>query len=317
VTVTLALLLGGAGPATGADGISAADRAGGRVPCDSKFPGTPATISRWHNPGLVAVSDIELCFLGYISDFDSEDDDDGDGQPDRLGIPHFVIQRIDSRETRLESHKRPSAWMTVESLAVRGIAPRNNAYLFGLKWRRRHADWYERGHLAQKYLLERISETAAWFSHNVVNAVPQRGRFNRTAWLALECRTGAWARKYGTVWVISGPIFDTGSARRWLREPGRPSMPVAIPDRLFKIVVRQKRGGNGYEYAAYMLPQQDSSYAERTWDFTLWSTTVERIEHLTGLKFFQGSTRANRSTDWPLLKDDFDPGCRRFAVTES
>jgi len=52
-------------------------------------------------------------------------------------------------------------------------------------------DWYERGHLAAKNLIERTGAGPAAFTHNTVNAVPQRRRFNRIGWLDLECRTGA------------------------------------------------------------------------------------------------------------------------------
>jgi DNA/RNA endonuclease G (NUC1) len=180
------------------------------------------------------VTDHEVCFEGYLSNFNG----DGDGEPDLLGVPHFVVHRVDRAKVAVESGARPRPWFTVDELADQGVAPTDASYVFSQKWHQLHADWYERGHLAQKYLLERISADAAWYSHNIANAVPQRGRFNKMAWLDLECRTGAWANRGKPIWVIAG-YFSSGAPTAWLRGPRRPAMPIAITDALFKIIVRQ------------------------------------------------------------------------------
>lgn len=306
-------------PARG-ETIPADDAASGRRACDGIVASTGEALRRHHNPGLVAIDDLELCFEGYVSLFDGDDDDDGDGEPDILALPHAVIQRIDRAVAAPESRARPSAWFTVPSLARLGIAPSDASYRFSRAWRAEHPDWYERGHLAQKYLLERLGADAAWYSHNVANAVPQRGLFNRTAWLDLECRSGAWANLYGTIWVISGPVFVTGRPQSWLREPGRQALAVAIPDYLFKVVVREFQGE--LLALAFLLRQSDPAYEDGTYVLADGLTSIARIEALTGLELVTAMARGAElrtrpaTALWPVRASAFDPGCRRFAADD-
>ena len=70
-------------------------------------------------------------FRAYITLFDGEDDDNGDGEPDFLGIPHFVayeIKRID--RPLAKGPPRPSSWITDKDLSRRGIAPSDATYRY-------------------------------------------------------------------------------------------------------------------------------------------------------------------------------------------
>lgn len=306
--------------ASGATGKALAE---GDLDCDAALPDRDENLRTWHNPGLAAISDHEICFEGYVSNFDGIDDDDGDGEPDILAVPHFVVHRVEGAEHAPESRERPRLWFTVASLMMDDIAPTDQSYRYSV----RPSDWYERGHLAQKYLLERISADAGKYSHNVVNAAPQRGRFNKSVWLDLECRTGAWANHYGRVWVITGPVFLHLTPATWLGEAGRKErrhgrdasavdvLPVAIPDALFKIVVREDEGE--LITLAFIMPQADESYLERSSDLSPWLTSVARIEELTRQTFFPDRDVAGRDSAatelWPQRADWFDSGCRRFA----
>src|SRR5260221_89589 len=62
--------------------------------------------------------DIIREFRAYITSFDSEDDDDGDGKPDLRGIPEWVSYEMREVPRKLRAGpKRPSPWMTDEELA--------------------------------------------------------------------------------------------------------------------------------------------------------------------------------------------------------
>lgn len=202
--------------------------------------------------------DIELCFPAYVSSFDGDDDDDDDGEPDLLRVPHWVAQWVKPAGRAVESNKRPSNWYTVPALNDQDIAPTDASYQFSQSFRRSHPNWYDRGHLAQKYLTERFGEEAGRFSHSVANAVPQRSRFNSHPWLELECRTGAWANRYRGLWVVTGPVFLNSKPTAWLTEPGRRgALPVAIPDALFKVVVRKR--SDRLDWLAFLYPQDSPS----------------------------------------------------------
>jgi len=278
------------------------------------------SLTQWHNPDIAKVSDFGVCFAGYVSNFAGKTSDlDDDGEPDVLRIPLFVAHRVDRAEAKVETRKRPTRWFTVDELVPVGIAPTDQSYVFSQQWRAAHADWYERGHLAQKYLLERIGPDAAWFSHNLANAVPQRGRFNKTVWLDLECRVGAWANQYKKVWVIAGPVFQTGAPQSWLKEPQRPARPVAIPDAMFKIVLRQD-DRDTWHALAFVMPQQDTRYelGAKKWDLLAWGSSIDQIERLTRQKFLPGVAdnapirKARTKELWPHKAEEFDPPCRKF-----
>ena len=178
-------------------------------------------------------------FAAFVSSFDGADDDTGDDIPDTLGIPQWVAYELRRHEGPIESGKRPRTWSTDAELAATGLAPRDDTYRYSRELRSAYPNWYVRGHLAMKYHAERISNEAARNTHTMLNAVPQRAEFNGGIWLDLECRTGAWANQYGAVWIITGPVFFGDRAKDWLGEPEKGERRIAIPDALFKVVVKE------------------------------------------------------------------------------
>lgn len=265
--------------------------------------------------------DIVREFRGFTVSFDSDDDDDDDGEPDTLGIPHWVSHEIRRSDGSPESRARPSKWFTDDELHSLGVAPTDDTYHYTKAFRDRHPNWYDRGHMAQKYLIERLGADAGWNTHTVLNAVPQRSKFNSGIWLDMECRTGAWANKYGAVWVITGPVFLTGKPTNWIGESAKGEMLVAVPDALFKIVIREVPEAPGYAVLAFIYPQEHEHYAHKPYDHLEWATTVNRIEKLTGLNFLTSlPPETERRLEarkakvlWPHAKSDFDTGCQTQA----
>lgn len=228
--------------------------------------------------------------LGYAACFDGPGDNGIDEQEGGLGVSHWVSQEIRDRRPGAESSRRPSRWLLPKELKGKPFAPTDDSYRGQVD---NGGGTYDRGHLAQKYLLERIGLTAAWESHNLVNAVPQLHVFNAGIWLDLERRTGAWANQLdGHAWVIDGPVFYGAHVQHWLRAGSYKS--IAIPDALFKIVVRERAAPVGaivpslppVEAIAFVFPQSDPSYAHRRdWRMEKWLVSISTIEAETGLKF--------------------------------
>ncbi|MFN3657692.1 MAG: DNA/RNA non-specific endonuclease [Pseudolabrys sp.] len=284
--------------------VSAADAKSGVVEC------TPQHL-RDHNPGLADGADRIICFTAYISNFNTQA---RSRKPKYLGVPHWVVHHVRRAPSAPESGDRPNVWFTIFDLADKGIAPIDASYSFTQKFRKTHKNWYDRGHLAQKYLAERLGQEAAWFTHNVVNAVPQRHAFNAGPWLTLECMTGAWANKYGEVWVIAGPVFRKNKPVTWLRsDANKKAVPVAIPVAMFKIVLRKT--GDDWDALGFVYPQTHRTYAKAPFDPAVWFKPVGEIERLTGESFLSGVPNAaalkQKMPDrlWPVAKTDFDRGC--------
>ena len=269
-----------------------------------------------HNPDLAGNPDRVICFEGYVSNFNISVARKIRGKPRYWAVPHWVAHHIARAQGAPETNDRPDSWFTIPELQGQNIAPTNDSYTFSKAFRKRHANWYERGHLAQKYLLERVSADAAWFTHNLANAVPQRGQFNKATWLTLECYTGAWANKYGEVWVVTGPIFKKGRIA-WLRSDNkRKATPVAIPTALFKIVLKKDSDGK-WEALSFVMPQTHRTYRKGPFDPAVWFKSISEIERMTKGEFLltlgdsaQQLKRDEPSKLWPVSQSNFDPGCK-------
>ena len=295
-----ALLFGGPAFAE----ISVQDAKSGVVAC------TPQLLKD-HNPGLADNPDRVICFQAYVSNFNTKP---RSGKPKYLGVPRWVSHHVKRAPDAPDSGERPNSWFTVYDLAYQGIAPISDSYAFSSKFRQAHKNWYDRGHLAQKYLAERLGNKAAYFTHNVVNAVPQLHDFNAGPWLTLECMTGAWANKYGEVWVVAGPVFKKNARIAWLRSDNhKKATPVAIPSGIFKIVLRKT--GDRWDALGFVYPQKHKTYAKGPYDPEVWLKSVADIEQLTGETFLSALPdaaqikRATAQKIWPVSKSDFDSGC--------
>lgn len=231
--------------------------------------------------------DILREFEGFTVSFDSKDDDNGDGVPDIWRIPEWVSQEIrrweppegdpsDLQLWCLDTGKRPSRWTSDRELVKAGTAPKDDSY---------RGSGFDRGHMAMKLLVERISQDAARKTHTMLNAVPQRGEFNRGIWQKLELLTGAWAQNYGRIWVIQGPVFGDKTPSGWIGDEGEYS--VAVPDALFKVVFRRDEETGQTEVLAFLYPQVGPGYTGRHTEYRheRYLTTIREIEELTGLNF--------------------------------
>ena len=145
-------------------------------------------------------ADILRVFHGFAVSFDSKDDDDGKPGPDLLRVPHWVGQEVrrweppaDERADEggwcLDTLKRRPSWFTDVDLFTSGVAPNDDSYL---------NSGFDRGHMAMKLLVERLGQDAAYNTHTVLNAIPQRPKFNRGIWQNLEVIETIHQRRSGT-----------------------------------------------------------------------------------------------------------------------
>ncbi len=231
--------------------------------------------------------DIFMEFRAYITSFDSEDDDNADGKPDKWGIPHWVAYEIKKFEGTLgKGPDRPSSWITDKELAKKKIAPKDGTYKYSRAFRSNHPNWYDRGHLCMKQHAWRLGPNADWNTHTVLNAIPQRHNFNAGIWLDMEGKTAAWADEFGAVWIIAGPIFNNFKPRKWLGEKLKGEMLIGIPDAVFKIVIKDSGNPNRPDVLAFIYPQKGPHHKKKPFNHEDYLTNVDRIEDLTNLNFF-------------------------------
>ena len=222
-------------------------------------------------------------FEAFVSSFDGADDDTGDGIPDTLGLAQWVAYELRRHEGPIESGERPRTWTTDKELAAVGLAPTDDTYRYAREFRSTHPNWYVRGHLVMKYHAERIGHDAARATHTVLNAVPQRAEFNSGIWQDLECRCGAWANKYGAVWIVTGPVFYGIEPKRWIGEPEKGERRVAVPDALFKVVVTESADRGEPDVLAFVYPQEDAGYEGGPYPHERYLVSIDSVDLLSAL----------------------------------
>jgi endonuclease G len=142
---------------------------------------------------------------------------------------------------------------------------------------------FDRGHLAPNYAIAtRHGETAQRETFLMSNIIPQRHGLNAGLWKRLEQRTAtSYPARFGEIWVIAGPVFDTpradGARRLGARGSGGG---VRVPSACFMILADESDGR--VRSQAFLFPQEPPAGA-RLEDFL---TTIAEIERRTGLDFF-------------------------------
>ncbi len=247
--------------------------------------GEPALVtldpSYEHDKWITLPRDIQFDFAAYTGSFDSADDNNGDGTPDIWGIPEWVSFEIRELVIDHPLQNRPG-WMTDTELFEAGIAPDDDSYgIPGANSMREVKTDYRfvRGHMCPKDTAERISRDAAYNTHMLLNAVPQLQWQNNGVWKEIEELSIDWADEFERIWVICGPVFFQKTPALWLGQDNE--LKVAVPDALFKIIIREDTQG-GVKTISFLIPNIVPKEKDSPCDYV---STINRIEELTGLDF--------------------------------
>lgn len=131
---------------------------------------------------------------------------------------------------------------------------------------------WTRGHMAPAADF-RWDDDAMWETFVFTNCCPQDEELNNGVWNTLEKKCRTWARKFGNVHIVTGPIIGRniyGSIGK-----GR----VTVPDAFFKAVLIHD--GSRYHSIAFIMankPQNDN--------LQKCAMSVDELESLTGFDLF-------------------------------
>lgn len=120
------------------------------------------------------------------------------------------------------------------------------------------------------------------------NICPQDPQLNRGSWATLEKACRRWAKAEGSVYIVCGPVFQSGRKRRTI---GRDHT-ISVPDGFYKVVLSLRKGHEkaiGF-YFRNSSARQSMEEAART---------VDEIEEMTGINFY---VNLNRSLETRLEK---------------
>jgi len=237
--------------------------------------------------------DLKYDFAAFISSFDSSDPNMKNGKNISWGIPEWVAFEI-KKAPKPNKFKRPSPWLTDEQLHLNGLAPNDDTYAVSgtKKLNIVSTDYrYVRGHLCPFATASRISSEAAWNTCIIMNAVPQLQWQNNGIWKELEINCTDWANQHERVWVICGPVFFNNEPAVWLGQNNE--VKAAVPDALFKIVIREANTDTGVETLSFLIPNVVPKN-RKLYEFV---TSINKIESLTGLNFLNNLTPQKRKVE--------------------
>ena len=146
---------------------------------------------------------------------------------------------------------------------------------------------WSRGHMAPAADFK-WSDKAMTESFYYTNICPQDAQLNNRYWTTLENKVRSWARQFGRVHVITGPIVSPDSNNR-IGVHG-----VMVPDAFFKTILAPKEGG----WTSIAFIMSNTSEARQLKDC---ATTVNEVEKVTNIDFFSFLDNAIEETVESML----------------
>ena len=194
---------------------------------------------------------------GYITSYNAEHK-----------IPNWVAWHLTATHTK-GPYKR-SAMKFHEDKEVEGPSVTTEDYA---------RSGYDRGHMCPAGD-NKWNEQALEESFLMTNICPQAHNLNTGDWNDLENKCRSWAKKYGDIYIVCGPILRNLRHRRIGKHH------VTVPEAFFKVILcmRGKPKAIGFVYENEDGHKPIAAY----------STTIDVVEKATGINFF------------PVLPDDIE-----------
>jgi DNA/RNA endonuclease G (NUC1) len=167
---------------------------------------------------------------------------------------------------------------------------------------------FDRGHMAMRSdVAYRYGQQAGDDATYMSNLVPQVSYFNQRLWNDLEEAVGGklsggvfdngLTAIFGRVWVYTGPVF-TGTTDYWIpstevytKTPGTLSagtLAIAIPTACYKIMVTEPAAGQSLPRVVAWMSSNRSYTSAESADIWKYTTSLQRVEELTGIDFLPG-----------------------------
>ncbi len=156
---------------------------------------------------------------------------------------------------------------------------------------------YDRGHLvpAADMAFNDLAMSETFFMSNMS---PQVREFNGGVWRELEECTRDWAREFGKLYVVTGPVLT----RQGMGQIGFSK--VTVPTGFYKVLLAPDQ----HRAIAFVLPNKISTHP-----LMEYAGTIDQVEELTGIDFFPKLlTGLNEELEGSLDKAAWPVDGRRF-----
>ena len=180
-------------------------------------------------------------------------------------IPNWVAYELTAEETAGERRREGIEFRMDPSL--KGCTQAMREDYAGSGWTKGHlmpaADAaFESGAMAETFYF--------------TNICPQDETLNAGDWQYLEKKVRQWANRYGSIWVVTGPIIGEN------RYGTIGEHDVVVPDSFYKALLIRKPNGS-YSAIAFVMDNDDERYFLKDCQMN-----VDELEALTGFDFFPG-----------------------------
>lgn len=201
------------------------------------------------------------------------------GQP-KAGIPVQVLDNPGFLVGYVDALKQP-LWVAYQARAVRDPSGPDRPWFEAdtrtkaqVSYHDYKCDRWTRGHLAPNFVISRLygrkAQEAAFLMSNIS---PQNEDFNSGAWQRLEeLEVDEWAREFGQLWVVTGPVFGN--------RPKTTCAGIPIPEAFFRVLLDLE--GDQPRAIAVLMPQTAAHDAPLA-DFVV---SIDAVEAATGLDLF-------------------------------
>lgn len=176
-------------------------------------------------------------------------------------IPNWVAYEVTASETLGEVPRRKSFYQDPN---YNGRQAQRTDYA--------NSGW-DKGHMAPAGDMK-WDEMAMIESFYFTNICPQNQSLNEGDWQSLEKKIRTWAKKYGSVFVVCGPIVGRVGQYGYLGPSN-----VLIPDAFFKVVLIFD--GKEYHSIGFIMPNEPNNG-----NLSMFATSVNAVEKRTGIDFF-------------------------------
>lgn len=212
-----------------------------------------------NRPSSVFISDyvsridgeIIISHLGYTASYNST-----------TKIPNWVAYELTKEET-LGAVKRDNRFYNDPSIPLNQQATFDDY---------RNENRWDKGHMAPAGDMK-WSEQAMLESCYFTNICPQNRNLNNGDWKSLEEKCRSLAQKYGSIFIICGPIIGE------IKNGTLGANQVVIPDAFFKVLM--VKVNDQYEGIGFVL---ENKAGHR--DLIDYAMSVDSVEIITGLDFF-------------------------------
>lgn len=130
---------------------------------------------------------------------------------------------------------------------------------------------YDRGHMCPS-ADNKWSETAQEESFLFTNMCPQNHNLNAGDWNEMEGQCRRWAKKYGDIYIVCGPILYKGKHKTIGKNK------IVVPEAFFKVVLCM----NGTPKAIGFIYKNNEGNRPKG-DYV---NSVDQVERITGIDFF-------------------------------